>query len=320
MPSADRWRALALLASTQFVLLLDTSIINVAAPSIGESLRISARGAVLGGQRLPRVLRRTAPAQRTSRRPARPAPRLPGRSGRAVRRLAAGRLRGRRGAAITARAVQGVGAAMAAAAAVALVLSLFPDGPERHRALGVFAAMAGAGGAVGTVLGGVLTSWLGWESTLALNVVAGVLPTLPVPRLLPGGAGSGRERGIDVPGAIAGTAGLALLAYAVVNAGEPAGGPPGPSPPGAPPSCCWSCSPWWSARSHTPWYRPPCCAGPPCAWPTSWRPCGRCRCSRCSSWSVSTSRRCSGTRRCSADSPCCRCAWSSSPWPRSRTG
>ncbi|MFE5260074.1 MFS transporter [Streptomyces coelicoflavus] len=220
MPSADRWRALALLASTQFVLLLDTSIINVAAPSIGESLRISPAelswvanaylvsfgGLLLLSGRAADLLGRRRVFL----------------AGLGVLSAASllGALADDAALLITARAVQGVGAAMAAAAAFALVLSLFPDGPERHRALGVFAAMAGAGGAVGTVLGGVLTSWLGWESTFALNVVAGVLLMLPVPRLLPGGSGGGREQGFDVPGAIAGTAGLALLAYAVVNAGE----------------------------------------------------------------------------------------------------
>ncbi|MEU2154729.1 MFS transporter [Streptomyces sp. NPDC019396] len=220
MTAADRRRALALLACTQFVLILDTSIINVAAPSIGTSLDIppaalswvanaylvsfggllllSGRAADLLGQR--RVFT----------------------AGLVVLAVASllGAVAGDATLLITARAVQGVGAAMAAAAAFSLVLTLFPDGSERHRALGVFAAMAGAGGAAGTVLGGVLTSWMGWESTFALNVVAGVALILPVPRLLPAGASGGVGRGFDVPGAVAATAGLALLAYAVVNAGE----------------------------------------------------------------------------------------------------
>ncbi|MFH8492969.1 MFS transporter [Streptomyces coeruleorubidus] len=220
MAVADRRRALALLACAQFVLILDTSIINVAAPSIGESLDISpaalswvanaylvsfggllllsGRAADLLGQRRVFV------------------------AGLGVLAAASllGALSDSAALLITARAVQGVGAAMAAAAAFALILTLFEDGPERHRALGVFAAMAGAGGAAGTVLGGVLTSWLGWESTFALNVVAGIALVLPVPRLLPPGTSGRRGRGFDVPGAVAVTAGLGLLAYAVVNAGE----------------------------------------------------------------------------------------------------
>ncbi|WP_432098882.1 MFS transporter [Streptomyces sp. WAC 04229] len=220
MRPTDRWRALGLLACTQFVLLLDTSIINVAAPSIGEGLDISPAelswvanaylvsfgGLLLLGGRAADLLGRRRVFL----------------AGLGVLSAASllGALADDAALLITSRAVQGVGAAMAAAAAFALVLSLFPDGPERHRALGVFAATAGAGGAVGTVLGGVLTSWLGWESTFALNVIAGVALMLPAPRLLPGGAGGGRQQGFDVPGAIAGTAGLALLAYAVVSAGE----------------------------------------------------------------------------------------------------
>ncbi|CAM5274879.1 Putative multidrug resistance protein MdtD [Streptomyces tendae] len=145
MPSADRWRALALLASTQFVLLLDTSIINVAAPSIGESLRISPAelswvanaylvsfgGLLLLSGRAADLLGRRRVFL----------------AGLGVLSAASllGAFAGDAALLITARAVQGVGAAMAAAAAFALVLSLFPDGPERHRALGVFAAMAGAG-------------------------------------------------------------------------------------------------------------------------------------------------------------------------------
>ncbi|MFJ2769019.1 MFS transporter [Streptomyces sp. NPDC087300] len=215
----DRRRALALLACTQFVLLLDTSIINVAAPSIGASLDVppadlswvanaylvafggllllSGRAADLLGQRRVFVC------------------------GLAV--LAAASLLGALADGvpllIAARVVQGVGAAMAGAAAFALVLTLFGNGPERHRALGVFAAMAGAGGAAGTVLGGVLTSWLGWESTFVLNVVAGIALILPAPRLLPRGTAAAGAKEFDVPGAVTVTAGLGLLAYAVVNAG-----------------------------------------------------------------------------------------------------
>ncbi|MFC9030713.1 MFS transporter [Streptomyces arboris] len=220
MPAPDRWRALALLACTQFVLILDTSIINVAAPSIGSDLDIS-----------PAELSWVANAYLVS---------FGGLlllSGRAADLLGRRRLfvagLGTLAAAsllgaladsaqllITARVVQGMGAAMAAAAALALLLSLFDDGPERHKALGIFAAMAGAGGAAGTVLGGVLTSWLGWESTFALNVIVGLGLILPARRLLPARSRTGDEGGFDLPGAVSVTGGLALLAYALVNAGE----------------------------------------------------------------------------------------------------
>ncbi|MFD8933870.1 MFS transporter [Streptomyces sp. NPDC059578] len=220
MAAADRWRALALLACTQFVLILDTSIINVAAPSIGRDLGISPAelswvanaylisfgGLLLLSGRAADLLGRRRLF-------------IAGLGTLAAASLL-GALVGSAPLLITARVVQGTGAAMAASAALALLLSLFDDGPERHRALSIFAAMAGAGGAAGTVLGGVLTSWLGWESTFALNVVVGLGLILPARRLLPAGNRTGDEGGFDLPGAASVTGGLALLAYALVNAGE----------------------------------------------------------------------------------------------------
>ncbi|GAA2091191.1 hypothetical protein GCM10009801_56720 [Streptomyces albiaxialis] len=110
-----------------------------------------------------------------------------------------------------------------------------PSSPtvERHRALGVFAATAGAGGAAGTVLGGVLTGWLGWESTFAVNVLAGLALLAPAPRLLPEGRVPGAVRPLDVPGAVTVTLGLTLLAYALVGAGESGRPAPGPLVSGA---------------------------------------------------------------------------------------
>ncbi|MFJ2744605.1 MFS transporter [Streptomyces sp. NPDC087440] len=213
-------RALALLAGTQFLLILDTSVINVAAPSMGRELAIPPAALswvanaylvsfggllLLSGRAADLLGRRRVFA-----------------SGLAVLVAASllGTLADSAALLIAARTAQGVGAAMAAASALALLLMLYEDGPGRHRALGVFAAMAGAGGAAGTVLGGVLTSWFGWESTFALNVVAGLLLLVAALRLLPEGRAERDGRGIDLPGAATVTGGLALLAYAVVSAGE----------------------------------------------------------------------------------------------------
>jgi EmrB/QacA subfamily drug resistance transporter len=212
-------RALALLACTQFLLILDTAIINVAAPSIGDELGISASSlswvanaylVTFGGLLLLSGRAVDLFAARTL---------FTGGLGVLVAGSVTGAVAGEATWLIAARAVQGTGAAVAAAAAFAMLLRLFPDGPDRHKALGVFAAMAGAGGAAGTVLGGAFTSWLGWRSTFGLNVVAGLmLITLALRVLEPSRPERGR-RGFDLGGALSITAGLGLLAYAMVNTG-----------------------------------------------------------------------------------------------------
>lgn len=220
--------ALALLASTQLLLILDTAIINVALPSIGADLGTDAAGLswvanaylitfggflLLAGRVADLVGHRrlfTAGLALLS------ASSLGGAFARDSAPL------------IAARALQGVGAACAAAAAFALVLLLFAEGPERHRALGVFAALGGLGGALGTVLGGVLTSGFGWRSTFVLNVVVGAaLIALTPAALAPVLARRERTvtasvalREFDVAGALTATGGLSLIAYALVDAGS----------------------------------------------------------------------------------------------------
>ncbi|MDJ0341454.1 MFS transporter [Streptomyces sp. H10-C2] len=223
----SRTFALALLASTQLLLILDTAIVNVALPSIGADLGTDAPGLswvanayliTFGGFLL-----------------------LAGRVADIIghRRLFTGGLAllsasslGGAFAAnsallVAARALQGIGAACAAAAAFALVLLLFSEGPERHRALGVFAALGGLGGALGTVLGGVLTSGLGWRSTFVLNVVVGaaliaLTPAALAPvlaRRAKTGPAPGSPGDFDLGGALTATGGLSLIAYALVDAG-----------------------------------------------------------------------------------------------------
>jgi EmrB/QacA subfamily drug resistance transporter len=117
---------------------------------------------------------------------------------------------------LAARAVQGVGGAMVAPTALALITTTFPEGPPRNRAMGVYAAMSGGGAAVGLVAGGLLTTYLSWRWVLFVNVPIGILVALVAPYVL---AESSRQRGrFDLPGAITGTGGVALLVYGLSNA------------------------------------------------------------------------------------------------------
>ncbi|MEU3686908.1 MFS transporter [Streptomyces narbonensis] len=212
--------ALALLAATQLLLITDTAIVNVALPSVGAELGsgsaglswvanaylITFGGLLLLGGRVADLLghRRVFLAGLALLAAA----------------SAAGALAPGGPALVAARAAQGVGAALAAAAAFALLLLLFPDGPARHKALGVFAAMGGLGGVLGTVLGGALTGLLGWRSTFWLNVLlAAVLAVLAL-RLLDHRAGRPRTGGFDFAGALTATGGLGLTAYALVGGTE----------------------------------------------------------------------------------------------------
>jgi EmrB/QacA subfamily drug resistance transporter len=123
---------------------------------------------------------------------------------------------------LTARAVQGAGGAVIAPTALALITTNFPEGGERNRAFGVYAAMAGAGSAVGLLLGGVLTTYASWRWVLFVNVPIGIAVAAAAPRVL---SESPRRPGqIDVAGAVTGTGGIALLVYGLSKAATGADG------------------------------------------------------------------------------------------------
>ncbi len=123
---------------------------------------------------------------------------------------------------LAARAAQGVGGAMVAPTALALITTTFPEGPPRNRAMGVYAAMSGGGAAIGLVAGGLLTTYLSWRWVLFVNVPIGILVASLAPFVL---GESARRRGrFDLPGAIAGTAGVALLVYGLSNASTDSSG------------------------------------------------------------------------------------------------
>jgi EmrB/QacA subfamily drug resistance transporter len=117
---------------------------------------------------------------------------------------------------LAARAVQGIGGAMIAPTALALIATTFAEGPARNRAMSVLVAMSGGGAAVGLITGGLLTSYLSWRWVLFVNVPIGVLTAAVAPLTL---TESARRRGrFDLPGAVTGTGGVALLVYGLSNA------------------------------------------------------------------------------------------------------
>ncbi|HEX6117214.1 MAG TPA: MFS transporter, partial [Solirubrobacterales bacterium] len=121
---------------------------------------------------------------------------------------------------IAARAAQGLGAAIVSPAALSIVTTTFRDGSERNKALGVWGAVAGAGGAAGVLLGGILTDGLGWEWVLWVNVPVALLALALAPGLLAESRSESATRHFDTAGAVSVTAGLSVLVYALVDASE----------------------------------------------------------------------------------------------------
>ncbi|MGW7140528.1 MFS transporter [Streptomyces xanthophaeus] len=212
-----RWRLLFLLCLAQFLLIADVTVVNVALPAIGADLGLSASGLtrvvtaytlffgalLLTGGRLADRFR----ARRMF---------LTGLALFTAASVASGLAAGG-GTLIAARSVQGIGAALLSPAAMTLVLSLF-QGPARHRALGVWAAVGGAGAAVGVLLGGVLAAGPGWRWIFYVNLPAGAFALIAVPLLL-GPALRGADSRpahrapLDVPGALLLTAASAALVH-----------------------------------------------------------------------------------------------------------
>jgi EmrB/QacA subfamily drug resistance transporter len=208
--------ALVVIAAAQLMVVLDSTIVNVALPHIQRALGFSGNGLewvitayalTFGGLLL-----------------------LGGRAGDLLGRrrvfmaglllFSAGSLAGGLATSgawlLAARAIQGVGGAMVAPTALALITTTFAEGPARNRAMGVYAAMSGGGAAVGLVAGGLLTTYLSWRWVFFVNVPIGIAVAAAAPLVL---TESARRRGrFDLPGAIAGTGGVALLVYGLSNA------------------------------------------------------------------------------------------------------
>ncbi|MGN6664540.1 MAG: MFS transporter [Solirubrobacterales bacterium] len=213
-----RWIALILLCSAQFVVVLDASIVNVALPTIKDALGFSESsvawvvnayvltfgGFLLLGGRMADLLGRRRVFM----------------FGLVLFALAslAGGLASSTGQLIAARAVQGLGAAILSPSALSIVATTFRDGAERNKALGIWGAVAGSGGAAGVLLGGVLTEGLGWEWVLWVNVPIGIAAAAIAPALIAESRNEDEVRHFDLAGAATITLGLSALVFALLDA------------------------------------------------------------------------------------------------------
>ncbi len=213
--ASNKWLVLVLVCIAQFMVVLDATVVNVALPSIQEDLDFSTSSLqwvvnaytlafggflLLGGRAADFVGRKRLFIAGVIV--------FTGASALAGLATSSEFL-------IVARALQGLGAAMVSPAALSIVTTTFKDGPERTRALSVWAAIAVGGAAVGLLLGGILTEYLSWEWAFFVNIPVGAAAVLLSLRFI-------REsrtdtRGVDVLGALSVTAGLTLLVYAIVR-------------------------------------------------------------------------------------------------------
>ena len=217
-PDPRRWKVLALVGAAFFMTILDVAIVNVALPSIARDLEfsrenlqwvITAYAIVFGGF----LLLGGRAADLLGRRSVF----MVGLTLFTLASLACG-LATEDWMLIVARAVQGLGAAIISPAALSIVMTSFAEGPERNKALGVWGALGGSGAAVGVLLGGILTKYLGWEWIFWVNVPVGALVlALAVPMIRETRAATA-ERRYDPFGAVTITAGLVILVYAISEA------------------------------------------------------------------------------------------------------
>ncbi len=201
----------------QFMVILDVSVVNVALPSIRSGLHFSEQdlqwvvnaytvtfaGFLLLGGRAADLLGRRRVF-------------VSGLILFAVASLAGG-LADSQLTLIIARAVQGLGGAVIAPASLSILTSTFEEGPARNRAVGIWGAMGGIGGAAGVLLGGVLTDVLSWRWILFINVPIGILAALATQRVVAEGRAADRNQSFDLAGAIAATLGLSVLVLGIVR-------------------------------------------------------------------------------------------------------
>ena len=208
---------LLLACLAQFMVILDVSVVNVALPSIRTGLRFSeanlqwvvnaytvtfAGFLLLGGRAADLLGRRRVFV-----------------SGLLLFALAslAGGLAQSQGTLIAARAVQGLGGAVIAPASLSILTTTFEEGAARNRAVGIWGAMGGAGGAAGVLLGGILTDLLSWRWILFINVPIGIGAAILTMRYIQESRAPERTRNFDLLGAVTATVGLSLLVLGIVR-------------------------------------------------------------------------------------------------------
>jgi EmrB/QacA subfamily drug resistance transporter len=213
-----RWWALALLCGAFFMVILDAAIVTVALPSIETDLGFSAQGLqwvvsayaltfagllLLGGRAADLLGRRRVF--------------MVGLALFTVASLLCG-LAWSDYALIGARALQGIGAAVMTPTALSIITTIFEEGPERNKALGIWGALGGVGATAAWLVGGPLVDGPGWEWIFFINIPVGLIALALCPKLLPESREVRIERSYDPGGALTVTGALALLVYTVVEA------------------------------------------------------------------------------------------------------
>jgi EmrB/QacA subfamily drug resistance transporter len=217
-PAHPHLRATLLLSClAQFMVILDVSVVNVALPAIRSGLHFSeanlqwvvnaytvtfAGFLLLGGRAADLLGRRRVFV-----------------AGLLLFALASlvGGFAQSQGMLIAARAAQGIGGAVIAPASLSILTSTFKEGPARNRAVGIWGAMGGAGGAAGVLLGGILTDLLSWQWILFINVPIGIGAALLASRYIAEGRNPGRVTGFVLAGALTVTLGLSVLVLGIVR-------------------------------------------------------------------------------------------------------
>lgn len=218
VPDPGRWKALSFIALAQLMVVLDATIVNIALPSAQQDLGISDGnrqwvitayalafgGLLLFGGRIADLWGR----KRTF---------VTGLIGFAAASALGGAATGE-ATMLGARALQGAFGALLAPAALSLLAVMFTDAKERAKAFGIYGAIAGGGGAVGLILGGVLTEYLNWRWTFFVNIPFAIVAAAGAYFVIREPKGSRNRSSLDIPGVVLSTLGLVALVYGFTRA------------------------------------------------------------------------------------------------------